>query len=79
MPLLAFVEIRADKIPPVKEKLMDMQYVLAIYEVLGEYNIASIVELENEDALFEFLTLKVRTIPGVEETKTHIIQDGIVI
>jgi DNA-binding Lrp family transcriptional regulator len=77
--VLAFVEIRAEKIPPVKEKLMNMEYVLAIYEIMGEYNIASIVELKNEEALFEFLTLKIRTIPGVEETKTHIIQDGIVI
>ncbi len=58
---------------------MEMEYVLAFYELVDEFNVAVIVELESETALFEFLTLKVRTIPGVKETKTHIIQDGIVI
>ncbi|MBU7031936.1 MAG: hypothetical protein HXS53_05365 [Theionarchaea archaeon] len=46
---------------------------------MSRFNVAIIVELENQQALFEFITLKVRTIPDVKETKTHIIQNGIVI
>jgi DNA-binding Lrp family transcriptional regulator len=77
--VLALVEIRAENVESVKEKLTEMEYVLAIYELLSRFNLALIVELENEKALFEFMALKVRTIPGVKETKTDIIQDGIVI
>jgi len=58
---------------------MEIPYVLAFYELMSRFNIAVIVELDNKQALFEFLTLKVRTIPDVKETKTHIIQNGIVI
>jgi DNA-binding Lrp family transcriptional regulator len=79
VPILALVEIRAEEIPAVKEQLVKMEYVLALYELVSRFNIAMIVELENDQALFEFISLKVRTIPGVKETKTHIIQNGIVI
>ena len=79
MSVLAIVEIQAENVSATKEELIEMDYVLALYELVDEFNVAVIVELENENALFEFLTLKVRTIPGVKETKTHIIQDGIVI
>ncbi len=79
MSVLAIVEIQVENVSTVKEELMEMEYVLAFYELVDEFNVAVIVELESETALFEFLTLKVRTIPGVKETKTHIIQDGIVI
>ena len=79
MSVLAIVEIQAENVSTAKEELIEMEYVLAFYELVDEFNVAVIVELENENALFEFLTLKVRTIPGVKETKTHIIQDGIVI
>ncbi|KYK37090.1 MAG: Lrp/AsnC family transcriptional regulator [Theionarchaea archaeon] len=77
MSVFALVEIRAEDVPSVREQLEKSEYVLAFYELLSEYNIAIMVELENEQALFEFLALKVRTIPTVKETKTHIIQDGI--
>jgi DNA-binding Lrp family transcriptional regulator len=77
--VLALVEIRAENVESVKGKLTEMEYVLAIYELLSRFNLALIVELESEQALFEFMTLKVRTIPGVKETKTNVIQNGIVI
>lgn len=79
MSVLAIVEIQAEDVSTAKEELMEMEYVLAFYELVDKFNVAVIVELESETALFEFLTLKVRTILGVKETKTHIIQDGIVI
>jgi len=77
--VLALVEIRTENVPLAKERLMEIPYVLAFYELMSRFNIAVIVELDNKQALFEFLTLKVRTIPDVKETKTHIIQNGIVI
>jgi len=77
--VLALVEIRTENVPLAKERLMEIPYVLAFYELMSRFNVAVIVELDNKQALFEFLTLKVRTIPDVKETKTHIIQNGIVI
>jgi DNA-binding Lrp family transcriptional regulator len=77
--VLALVEIRTGNASLVKEHLIEIPYVLAFYELMSRFNVAIIVELDNKQALFEFLTLKVRTIPDVKETKTHIIQNGIVI
>ncbi len=77
MSVLALVEMEAEDIPLAREKLEEMEYVLAFYELISRFNIAIIVELENEQALFEFLSLKVRTIPGIKETKTHIMQNGL--
>lgn len=77
MSVYAFVEIRAEDAAVAKEHLMEMEYVLAFYELMSKFNVGVIVELESQQALFEFLSLKVRTIPGIKETKTHLIQDGI--
>ena len=77
MSVLALVEMEAEDIPLAREKLEEMEYVLAFYELMSRFNIAVIVELESEQALFEFLSLKVRTIPGIKETKTHIMQNGL--
>jgi DNA-binding Lrp family transcriptional regulator len=75
--VLALIEIRTEDVQQVKEQVMEIEYVLAFYELVSKFNVAIMVEVENEQALFEFLALKVRTIPGVKETKTHLIQDGI--
>lgn len=77
MSVLALIEIRTEDVQQVKEQVMEIEYVLAFYELVSKFNVAIMVEVENEQALFEFLALKVRTIPGVKETKTHLIQDGI--
>jgi DNA-binding Lrp family transcriptional regulator len=77
--VLALIYIRTDDVEAAKEQLMKLEYVLAFYELLERFNIGIIVELENEQAIFEFLALKVRTIPGVKETKTHLIQNGVMI
>ena len=77
MSVLALVEMEAEDIPLAREKLEEMEYVLAFYELMSRFNIAVIVELESEQALFEFLSLKVRTIPGIKETKTHLMQNGL--
>jgi DNA-binding Lrp family transcriptional regulator len=69
--------MEAEDIPLAREKLEEMEYVLAFYELMSRFNIAVIVELESEQALFEFLSLKVRTIPGIKETKTHVMQNGL--
>lgn len=77
MSVLALIEIRTEDVQQVKEQVMEIEYVLAFYELVSKFNVAIMVEVENQQALFEFLALKVRTIPGVKETKTHLIQDGI--
>ncbi len=77
MSVYAFIEMRAEDVALAKKHLMEMEYVLDFCELMSRFNVGVIVELESEQALFEFLSLKVRTIPGIQETKTHLIQDGI--
>lgn len=69
--------MRAEDVQSAKKQLEEIEYVMASYELMSQLNIAIIVEVESEQALFEFLELKVRTIPGIKETKTHVIQNGI--
>ncbi len=76
MPLTALVEIRAEDVSQVRECL-ESKYIRAFYELVGRFNIGIIVEVENQDILFKE-TVKIREIPGVMETKTHLIQDGAV-
>lgn len=76
MPLTALVEIRAEDVSQVREHL-ESTYVRAFYELIGRFNIGVVVEVEDQETLFEE-TLKIRKIPGVTDTKTHLIQDGVV-
>jgi len=77
LPVLALIEMRAEDVQSARKQLEKIEYVMASYELMSRLNIAVIVEVESEQALFEFLELKVRTIPGIKETKTHVIQNGI--
>lgn len=76
MPVVALIEIRADDVSQVREHL-EPQHVHAFYELMGRFNIGVIVKVESQQILFD-TTSKIREIPGVKETKTHLIQDGIV-
>ena len=76
--VVALIEIRAEDISRVKDELKTETYVRAFYELMGRYNIGIIAEVENEEILFDIVLEEIRKIPGVEETKTHIM-DGMVI
>ncbi|KYK37776.1 MAG: hypothetical protein HXS46_13320 [Theionarchaea archaeon] len=76
MPVVALIEIRADDVSQVREHL-EPQHVQAFYELMGWFNIGVIIRVESQQVLFD-TTSRIREIPGVKETKTHLIQDGIV-
>ncbi len=78
MQVVALIELRAENVSVVKEQLEPQPYVAAFYELVGQFNIGIIVEVEDKQTLFNVVT-QIRAIPGVEETKTHLIQDGVVI
>jgi len=75
--LVALVEIRTEEVSQMR-KCLELQYVRAFYELMGRFNVGIIVEVEDHQVLFE-ITTKIRSMPGVKETKTHLIQDGTVI
>lgn len=77
--VLALIYIQTEDVETLKEQIIKLDYVLAFYELMERFNVGIIVELENDQAIFEFLALKVRTIPGVKETKTNVIQNGVMI
>lgn len=79
MSVVALVEIRAENVSLVRETVEPEEYVEAFYELAGRFNIGVIVEVENQQVLFKIVMEKIRKIPGVHETKTHLIQDGVVI
>lgn len=79
MPIVALIEIRAEDVSLVRTAVEDEEYVEAFYELVGRFNIGIIVEVKNQQALFETVIQKIRNIPGVHETKTHLIQNGMVL
>ena len=79
MTFVALIEIRAEDVSQVRDKIESEKYVRAFYELVGRFNIGIIAEVENEQILFEVVLEKIRTIPGVKETKIHVIQDGMVL
>jgi DNA-binding Lrp family transcriptional regulator len=76
--MVALIEIRAEDVSHVKEKLQPKEYVSALYELMGEFNIGIIVEAKNKKELFD-IAASIREFPQVKETKTHFIHDGVVI
>ncbi|MGC1120543.1 MAG: Lrp/AsnC ligand binding domain-containing protein [Candidatus Methanofastidiosia archaeon] len=77
MSVVALIEIRAEKVSPVREELVNAEFVEAFYELVGKYNVGIIINVENKQDLFNTVT-SIRALPGVEETRTHLIQDGVV-
>jgi DNA-binding Lrp family transcriptional regulator len=78
VPVVALIEIRAENVSCVRTHLEHEKYIAAFYELVGRFNIGIIVEMKSRQSLFEIVT-KIREIPGVEETKTHLIQNGVVL
>ena len=78
MPIVALIEICAENVSTVKEELQPQPYVAAFYELVSPFNIGIIVKVKDKKTLFTVIT-EIRKIPGVEKTKTHLIQDGIVL
>jgi len=76
--VIALIEIRAEDVAQVRKVLEPEEYVVAFYELMGRFNIGVIVEVKNQQALFEVVT-KIRESPGVHETKSHVVHDGVVI
>ena len=79
MPIVALIEIQADDVSQVREHMEHEDCLAAFYELVGHFNVGVIVEVENEDVLFDGVVYNIRRIPGVHESRTHLIQDGVVI
>lgn len=75
---VALIEIRAEDVSQVRDELESEKYVRAFYELVGRFNIGIIAEVENEQVLFDVVE-NIRTMPGIKETKIHVIQDGMVL
>lgn len=78
MSVVALIEIRTENVSPIREKLANAEYVEAFYELMGSYNIGIIINVRNEQELFDTV-ISIRAMPGVEETRTHLIQNGVVL
>lgn len=79
MTVVALIEVQTDDASLVRSQIEPEDYVEAFYELFGRFNVGIIVRVQNEDFLFEVIIQKIRMIPGVKETRTHLIQDGVVI
>jgi DNA-binding Lrp family transcriptional regulator len=77
--VVALIEVRADDASLVRSQIEPKDYVEAFYELVGLFNVGIIVRVQNEDFLFKAVIQEIRMIPGVKETRTHLIQDGVVI
>jgi DNA-binding Lrp family transcriptional regulator len=75
---VALVEIKTEDIQRVLDHLAAEHFVIAQYELLGRFNLGIIIKVKDKPTLFDVVIYNIRKIPGVHETRTHIIEDGII-
>ena len=68
-----FIEVEADKIFEVAQKLADFECVSYVACSIGEMDVSAQVLAKNTDEIYAFVTNVVRKIPGVRKTATSIV------
>ena len=66
--VLIGVEPRKER--EVQDQLMQVEEIMEVYPLFGEYDIIAKVEAEDYDKIGEIVVSRIRTIPGVKATKT---------
>jgi Lrp/AsnC family transcriptional regulator, regulator for asnA, asnC and gidA len=68
-----FIEVEADKIIEVAQKLADYECISYVACSIGEMDVSAQVLAKNTDEIYAFVTNVVRKIPGVRKTTTSIV------
>lgn len=69
---VVLINVHADQTVSVAEALADMPGVSEVYSVAGNCDLVSVLHLQDNAALADLVTTKIRKVPGVTRTETLI-------
>ena len=69
---VVLINVHAEQTVSVAEALADMPGVSEVYSVAGNYDLVSVLHLQDNAALADLVTTKIRKVPGVTRTETLI-------
>ena len=71
---LILAQVDHKQLPEIEEKLVKLEYVNAVYDITGEFDIAVIARVKDRETLND-LVKKILHIPGVNRTVTNVVFD----
>ena len=73
---IVLINSRRDKIPETVQALVDLPGVAEVYSVAGQYDIAAIIRVKENEQLADLVTRKMLKLEGIEKTNTLIAFDS---
>jgi DNA-binding Lrp family transcriptional regulator len=69
---IVLLNVDRDKINAVAEKLADMKGISEVYSVAGEYDLAAVIRVKDNDDLAEIVTSRMLKVAGIQKSETLI-------
>jgi DNA-binding Lrp family transcriptional regulator len=69
---IVLINTRRDKIPETVQALVDLPGVAEVYSVAGEYDVAAIIRVKENEQLADLVTRRMLKLDGIERTHTLI-------
>lgn len=69
---IALIDADVAQVPEVAEKVAAVQGVTEVFSVTGDVDLIAIVRVPRHEDLAEVVTHRIRKVPGVTGTRTHI-------
>lgn len=69
---IVLIRARRDRIPETTQALLELKGVCEVYSVAGEWDIAAIIRVRENEQLAELVTRKMLKLEGIEKTTTLI-------
>jgi DNA-binding Lrp family transcriptional regulator len=69
---VVLINVDADQTVSASELLAQMEGVIEVYSVAGNYDLVAVLGVERNEALAQLVTERIRKVPGVARTETLI-------
>ena len=69
---IVLLNVDRDQINAVAEKLADMKGISEVYSVAGEYDLAAVIRVKDNDDLAEIVTNRMLKVGGIQKSETLI-------
>ena len=69
---VVLINVNADQTVSASELLAQMEGVIEVYSVAGNYDLVAVLSVDRNEALAQLVTERIRKVPGVARTETLI-------
>jgi DNA-binding Lrp family transcriptional regulator len=69
---VVLINVRGDETVRAAELLAQTEGVAEVYSVAGNYDLVAVLNAENNEALADLVTARIRKVPGITRTETLI-------